>query len=167
VPAASHFVDESVRWVPAEPTRAFAPIQRIGGRTGWYYGDRLWELRGWVDLMLGGVGTRRGRPHPVALAVGDTVDFWRVEAIEPGRRLRLVAEMKLPGTAWLEFDVSPRGSGSVIRQTASFAPAGILGRLYWYSVAPFHRILFPKMLDRIAAAIPGAPPKAHGRAALA
>jgi uncharacterized protein YbjT (DUF2867 family) len=167
VPAASHFVDERVRWVPAEPTRAFAPIQRIGGRTGWYYGDRLWELRGWVDLMLGGVGTRRGRPHPVALAVGDTVDFWRVEAIEPGRRLRLVAEMKLPGTAWLEFDVSPRGSGSVIRQTASFAPAGILGRLYWYSVAPFHRILFPKMLDRIAAAIPGAPPKAHGRAALA
>jgi uncharacterized protein YbjT (DUF2867 family) len=152
------FTDVRTRWVPAPPDRAFIPIQRIGGRTGWYYGDRLWELRGWLDLLIGGVGTRRGRRHPVDLSPGDTIDFWRVEEIDPGRRLRLLAEMKLPGTAWLEFEVTPRGSGSEIRQTASFAPSGLRGRLYWCSVAPFHGILFPKMLEHIAAAVPeGAP----------
>jgi len=151
-------VDERVRWVPAPPERAFAPIQRIGGRTGWYYGDRLWGLRGWLDLMIGGVGTRRGRPHPVELSPGDTIDFWRVEDIEPGRRLRLLAEMKLPGTAWLEFQVAARGDGSEIRQTAMFAPAGVWGRAYWYAVAPFHRVLFPRMLAHIAAAVPPASP---------
>lgn len=150
------FVDERLLWVAAAPEQAFMPIQRIGGRTGWYYGDRLWGLRGWLDLLIGGVGTRRGRRHPVDLAPGDTIDFWRVEAVEPGRRLRLVAEMKLPGTAWLEFEVVPQGAGSRIRQTATFAPDGLLGRVYWYSVAPFHRVLFPKMLARIGAAVPRA-----------
>jgi uncharacterized protein YbjT (DUF2867 family) len=146
--------DERVRWVAAPPERAFAPILRIGGRTGWYYGDRLWELRGWLDTAVGGVGIRRGRRHPSELSPGDTIDFWRVESIEPGRRLRLRAELKLPGTAWLEFAVAARGSGSEIRQTACFAPSGIWGRAYWYAVAPFHRLLFPRMLAQIAAAIP-------------
>lgn len=147
-------VDERVRWVPAPPGQAFVPIQRIGGQTGWYYGNRLWGLRGWMDLMIGGVGRRRGRRHPLDLCPGDTIDFWRVETIEPGRRLRLRAEMRLPGTAWLEFLVTPRGDGSEIRQTASFAPAGLWGRAYWYAVAPFHRVLFPRMLGQIAAAVP-------------
>jgi hypothetical protein len=144
------------------PRRAFAPIQRIGGRTGWYYGDRLWELRGWLDTAVGGVGIRRGRRHPSDLAPGDAIDFWRVESIEPGRRLRLRAEMKLPGTAWLEFAVTPRGRGSEIRQTAFFAPSGIWGRAYWYAVAPFHRVLFPRMLEQIAAAVLGAPEPVGG-----
>ncbi len=153
-PRTTPFVDDRVRRVSASADRAFAPIQRIGGRTGWYYGDRLWGLRGWIDLIIGGVGLRRGRRHPVDLAPGDTIDFWRVEHIEPGRRLRLVAEMKLPGTAWLEFIVTPLPDGAEIRQIASFAPSGIIGRLYWYAVAPFHQLLFPKMLERIAQAIP-------------
>ena len=148
------FTDVRTRWVDAPPERAFAPIQRIGGHTGWYYGDRLWDLRGLLDLLIGGVGTRRGRPHPVELAPGDTIDFWRVAEIVPGHRLRLIAEMKLPGTAWLEFEVTSRGSGSDIRQTASFAPSGLWGRPYWYTVTPFHRVLFPKMLEHIAAAVP-------------
>jgi uncharacterized protein YbjT (DUF2867 family) len=154
-PAAGRVItDVRTRWVDAPTELAFAPIQRIGGETGWYYGDRLWELRGWIDLLVGGVGTRRGRRHPIDLSPGDTIDFWRVEEIVPGRRLRLIAEMKLPGTAWLEFEVTARGSGSEIRQTASFAPSGLWGRPYWYSVAPFHGILFPKMLEHIAAAVP-------------
>ncbi len=156
--------DARALWVDAPPARAFAPIQRIGGRTGWYYGDRLWDLRGWLDLMTGGVGARRGRRHPINLAPGDTIDFWRVEEIEPDRRLRLVGEMKLPGTAWLEFEVVPRGSGCEIRQTASFAPSGIAGRAYWFAVAPFHSVLFPAMLERIARAVP-AEDAAAGRAA--
>jgi uncharacterized protein YbjT (DUF2867 family) len=146
-------VDERVRWVPASPEQAFAPIQRIGGQAGWYYGNHLWRLRGWMDLVIGGVGRRRGRRHPTELLVGDTIDFWRVESIEPGRRLRLRAEMKLPGTAWLEYLVTPRGDGAEIRQTAYFAPTGLWGRAYWYAVAPFHRVLFPRMLEHIAAAV--------------
>jgi uncharacterized protein YbjT (DUF2867 family) len=147
------FVDERVRWVPASPEQAFAPIQRIGGQTGWYYGNRLWRLRGWIDLIIGGVGRRRGRRHRIELSVGDTIDFWRVESIEPGRRLRLRAEMKLPGIAWLEYVVTPRGDGAEIRQTAFFAAAGLWGRAYWYAMAPFHRVLFPRMLEHIAAAV--------------
>lgn len=140
------------RWVEVSvpPDRAFAPIQRIGGRTGWYYGDALWGLRGFMDLLVGGVGTRRGRRHPVDIAPGDTVDFWRVEAIEPGRLLRLVAEMKLPGKAWLQFRVEPSAGGALIRQTAFFEPAGVLGRLYWYAMVPAHALMFRGMLRRIA-----------------
>ena len=149
--------DRRTRWVAAPPERAFVPIQRIGGRTGWYYGDALWELRGWLDLLVGGVGTRRGRRHPIELATGDTVDFWRVEQIVPGYMLRLVAEMKLPGTAWLEFEVVPRAGGAEIRQTATFAPSGPWGRAYWVAVSPFHLVLFPRMLARIAEAVPTAP----------
>ena len=129
---------------------AFAPIQRIGGQTGWYYGNWLWRLRGWLDLLVGGVGMRRGRRDSKELENGDTVDCWRVESLEPNRRLRLVAEMKLPGRAWLEFEVEPTASGSRIRQTAVFDPVGLTGLAYWYSVYPMHEFVFGGMLNGIA-----------------
>jgi hypothetical protein len=94
---------------------------------------------------------RRGRRHPVELAVGDTVDWWRVEAFEPDHLLRLTAEMKVPGRAWLEFEVTPDGAGAVIRQTAEFDPAGLFGLAYWYALYPLHRLIFAGMLRRIAA----------------
>ncbi len=129
---------------------AFRPIRRIGGDNGWYYGDWLWRTRGFLDLLAGGAGMRRGRRNPEDLVVGDTLDFWRVEAYEPNRRLLLAAEMKLPGRAWLEFEVKPSGSGSVIHQTAVFDPVGLLGLLYWYGIYPLHRRVFRGMLREIA-----------------
>ena len=146
------------RWVrvDAAPAAAFEPIRRIGGKTGWYYGDHLWRIRGWLDLVLGGVGMRRGRRHPSDLIAGDMLDFWRVEAIEPPSLLRLVAEMKLPGRAWLQYRVEPDGDGAIIRQTAFFDPDGVVGRLYWYALAPFHQMMFPRMLRGIANAVPAA-----------
>lgn len=146
----SRLVDSRAVQVDAPAGAAFDPIERIGGARGWYYADWLWRLRGFADLVCGGVGMRRGRHHPVSLAVGDTVDFWRVEAIEPGRRLRLVAEMKLPGRAWLEFEVEPAGSGATIRQTAVFDPLGVFGLLYWYGIYPLHALVFAGMLRGIA-----------------
>jgi hypothetical protein len=131
------------------PGAAFAPIRRIGGQTGWYYGDWLWRVRGFLDLLVGGVGMRRGRRNPEDLVVGDTLDFWRVEAYEPNRRLLLAAEMKLPGRAWLEFEVKPSADGSVIHQTAVFDPVGVLGLLYWYGIYPLHRRVFRGMLQEI------------------
>ncbi len=125
---------------------AFAPIQRIGGETGWYYGNFLWKLRGWLDLLVGGVGLCRGRRDPVNLQIGDAVDFWRVEAIEPGHRLRLAAEMRLPGRAWLEFEVTSEGQGSTIRQTAIFDPVGLGGLAYWYALYPMHWLVFAGVL---------------------
>jgi uncharacterized protein YbjT (DUF2867 family) len=143
------------RWVrvPASPAAAFEPIRRIGGKAGWYYGNRLWQIRGWLDLAFGGVGMRRGRRHPTDLVAGDLLDFWRVEAIDPPHLLRLAAEMKLPGRAWLQYRVEPDGDGAVIRQTAFFDPDGIFGRLYWYAFAPAHQIMFPRILRGIANAV--------------
>lgn len=138
--------------VSAPPSRAFRSIQRIGGRTGWYYADWLWTLRGLIDLALGGVGMRRGRRNPEQLAPGDTVDCWRVVEIEPDRRLRLRAEMKLPGRAWLEFVVSETGGGARIRQTAVFFPRGLPGLAYWYGIWPLHALVFSGMLRGIARA---------------
>jgi hypothetical protein len=108
-----------------------------------------------MDLLVGGIGVRRGRAHPVRLRVGDTVDFWRVEAFEPNRRLRLAAEMKLPGRAWLEFEVKEDAQGSTISQTAIFDPVGLWGRLYWYAVCPLHYFVFAGMLKNIARAAEG------------
>lgn len=137
--------------VDAPPAAAFAPIRRIGGAAGWYCLDWLWRLRGAVDLLAGGVGMRRGRRDPDGLATGDVLDCWRVEAYEPNVRLRLAAEMKLPGRAWLEFEVEPRGaSGSTIRQTAVFDPAGLAGLGYWYGIYPLHARIFGGMLRGIA-----------------
>jgi uncharacterized protein YbjT (DUF2867 family) len=156
-PLRKQLVDSRWVWVDVPPEAAFRPIQRIGGRTGWYYGERLWAVRGFMDQAVGGVGLRRGRRHPVDLAPGDTVDFWRVEAVEPDRLLRLVAEMRLPGTGWLQFRVEPSEGGSIIRQTAFFEPRGVLGRVYWYATAPFHQFVFPGMLRRVAAAAAAEP----------
>lgn len=156
VPEASHarlgnrLVDTRTRRVPVPPERAFRPIRRIGGDRGWYYANALWVLRGFWDRLAGGPGLRRGRRDPEALRVGDALDFWRVEAYEPDRRLRLAAEMRLPGRAWLEFEVTPEGDGSVIRQTAIFDPRGLAGLAYWYALYPAHRVIFAGMLRALA-----------------
>jgi uncharacterized protein YbjT (DUF2867 family) len=153
-PAGTRFggklVDARQVRVTVDADRAFEPIARIGGERGWYFGTWLWRIRGAVDLLMGGVGMRRGRRDPEAPAVGDTVDFWRVEAYEPGRRLRLAAEMKVPGRAWLEFEVVPDAGGAVVHQTAVFAPAGLFGLIYWYGLLPIHEAIFGGMLRRIA-----------------
>lgn len=148
----SRLVDSRTILVNASPEMAFEPIRRIGGHTGWYYGDWLWSLRGFLDLLVGGVGVRRGRRDPERLRAGDAVDFWRVEHYEPPHRVRLCAEMKLPGRAWLEFEVTPCEQGSRIRQTAIFDPLGILGLSYWYGIYPLHQIVFAGMLRNIGRA---------------
>lgn len=145
----SRIVDSRVAQVPVPPTVAFAPIRRIGGTTGWYYADWLWRLRGLLDLLCGGVGIRRGRRDPEQLKVGDTVDWWRVETFEPDRRLHLWAEMKLPGRAWLEFEVEGDVHSSTIRQTAIFDPVGLSGLAYWYLLYPLHHLIFSGMLRGI------------------
>jgi hypothetical protein len=120
--------------------------------TGWYYADWLWTLRGWLDLLVGGVGMRRGRRDPEHVAAGDVIDCWRVEAVEPGRRLRLLAEMTLPGRAWLTFEVAPQDGGARITQTATFDPVGLAGLAYWYGIWPLHELVFRGMLRGIARA---------------
>lgn len=151
----TRLVDSRTLRVSSSPAAAFAPIRRIGGANGWYFAGALWRLRGFLDILAGGVGMRRGRRNPETLTVGDTLDFWRVEAFEPDRRLSLVAEMKLPGRAWLQFEVEPTDAGpdfhkSNIRQTAIFDPAGLGGLVYWYALYPAHRWIFTGMLRAIA-----------------
>ncbi len=148
----SRLVDSRTAAVDLPPEQAFAPIRRIGGRTGWYYGDWLWSVRGFLDLLCGGVGVRRGRRDPDSLCVGDALDFWRVELYEPPHRLRLCAEMKLPGRAWLEFEVTGDEQRSTIRQTAIFDPVGLAGLLYWYGIYPLHQFVFAGMLRNLVRA---------------
>ncbi len=136
--------------VSVSPAKAFAAIRRLGGANGWYYADWLWEIRLFMERLAGGVGRRRRR-DPEAIAVGDAIDCWRVEAYEPDRRIRLALELRQPGQGWLEFVVSPNGSGSVIRQTAEYNPLGILGKVHWFLVSPLHNLMFPGMLRGIAA----------------
>jgi hypothetical protein len=135
--------------VPVSIEQAFSPVRRIGGPTGWYYASFLWRVRGWFDLLLRGPGMRRGRRDPENPIVGDTLDFWRVEEYERNHVLRLSAEMKLPGRAWLQFEVEPTDSGSRIHQTAIFEPSGLLGPLYWYGLYPVHKAIFAGMLRNI------------------
>ena len=166
--------------VRATPARAFEVIGELGGATGWLRLNWAWQLRGLIDRLVGGVGMRRGRRDPRELRVGDAVDFWRVEAIEPGRLVRLRAEMRVPGRAWLEFQVkgeaeaggaaepgragvapgAESGAGAAgggagdtlttIVQTAYFAPKGLFGVLYWYSLYPIHGLIFGGMIRAIA-----------------
>jgi len=150
----NRLVDARSARVAHPPERAFLPILRLGGKNGWYYGAWLWRLRGWLDLLVGGVGMRRGRRDPKNLVPGDPLDCWRVEVCEPPTRLLLAAEMKLPGRAWLEFEVTPDHGGSVIRQTAVFDPVGLLGLAYWYAAYPLHQFVFAGMLRGIARAMP-------------
>ncbi len=153
----NRLVDSRCITCAAAPEAVFAVVERLGGATGWYYADFLWTLRGWLDLLLGGVGMRRGRPDPDHVRVGDTLDCWRVEAVQPGQRLRLAAEMKLPGRAWLEFEVQPDGDQSRLRQTATFDPLGLWGLAYWYGVWPLHQLVFAGMLRGLASAATRAP----------
>ena len=149
----TRLVNTRTATVAAPPDAAFAPIRRIGGETGWYSANALWKLRGFLDLLAGGVGVRRGRWHPDDLAVGDAVDWWRVESYEPGRRVKFYAEMRLPGRAWLEFEVTPApNGGSIIRQTAEFDPIGLAGLIYWYALWPAHACVFRGMIRGIAKA---------------
>jgi uncharacterized protein YbjT (DUF2867 family) len=151
-PGRALLINEQTTRVPLPAAEAFAPIRRIGGSTGWYFGGALWKLRGLIDLMIGGVGMRRGRPDPETPLPGSTLDFWRVELYEPGRRLRLFAEMRVPGRAWLEFRAQPEGPSTVLSQVAQFEPRGFAGLLYWYLLWPLHEVIFRGMLRRIAAA---------------
>jgi uncharacterized protein YbjT (DUF2867 family)/uncharacterized protein YndB with AHSA1/START domain len=139
------------RPVSAPPERVFEIFSGIGGERGWFFMNSAWRLRGALDRMIGGVGLRRGRRDPDRLRVGDALDFWRVEAVEPGHLIRLRAEMKVPGKAWLEFQADARedGQGAVVTQTAFFAPKGLWGLLYWYALYPLHGIIFSGLIRQI------------------
>ena len=146
VPVNGCFKDVRVRQAE-DPALALQRIWSIGGKTGWYYGRFLWQIRGIMDQMVGGVGMRRGRKSDSEIFAGDALDFWRVLiANKQGRRLLLYAEMKLPGEAWLEFRMDDQ---NVLTQTATFRPLGLFGRIYWYSVLPFHGFIFRGMIDNI------------------
>lgn len=137
------------------PEKLWEVVEGVGGENGWYSLPLAWEVRGWMDRAVGGVGLRRGRRDPHHLYNGEALDFWRVEEIDRGKLLRLRAEMKVPGGAWLEFKVSPDGAGSRLDQRAVFFPKGLFGRLYWYSVLPFHGVIFQSMVNNITKAAQG------------
>ena len=142
-------VERDRRAVNASAEQVYSIIAGLGGAQGWPALNWAWHLRGWVDRLLGGVGMRRGKAG--ALRVGEVLDFWRIEAVEAGKLLRLRAEMKLPGKAWLQFQVEPQSDGySDLIQTALFEPRGLGGVLYWYGLYPVHRLIFSRMIRRIA-----------------
>ncbi|MEJ2287480.1 MAG: SDR family oxidoreductase [Deinococcales bacterium] len=144
-------IDRRSRTVAASAACAYEVLVRQGGDRGWYAYDGLWRLRGWLDRLQGGVGMRRGRRDPDTLLPGDPLDFWRVESVEPARYLQLRAEMKLPGRAWLRYDVEALpGIGCRVTQTATFEPHGLAGFLYWWALYPFHRLMFPALLQAVA-----------------
>lgn len=138
-------VDSYHRILPYEPGEVFAPIRCIGGKNGWYGFNWMWRVRGAMDRLIGGVGLRRGRRDPFDMREGDAIDFWRVEKYVQDRLLLLYAEMKLPGRAWLYFEVGPHKDGSEVRMTAVFDPIGVWGRIYWFLIYPFHYLVFNSM----------------------
>jgi uncharacterized protein YbjT (DUF2867 family)/uncharacterized protein YndB with AHSA1/START domain len=143
--------EQRQRVVSAPPSAVYRIFTGLGGKRGWLCMNWAWRARGVMDRMIGGVGMRRGRRDPDKLRAGDALDFWRVEAVEPGRLLRLRAEMKVPGKAWLQFQVTARDDGkSLLSQTAFFAPKGLMGWLYWYALYPLHGLIFSGLIDRIA-----------------
>jgi hypothetical protein len=149
-------VEHRQRRVAAAPDAVFRTIMGLGGRRGWLYMDWAWRIRGFADRVLGGVGLRRGRRDPDDLRVGDALDFWRVEAVEPGHLVRLRAEMMVPGEAWLQFQVAPDdGGGTRLSQTAFFASRGLAGWLYWYALYPVHGLIFSGLIRRVAEAAEG------------
>ncbi|MCU0635275.1 MAG: SDR family oxidoreductase [Gemmatimonadaceae bacterium] len=147
-------------YVPRPPEQVFRAFCRVGGEQGWLAYNWMWRARGWIDSLVGGPGLRRGRRDPETLLPGDAVDFWRVELVEPARLLRLRAEMKVPGKAWLQFTAMPEGEGTRFIQTALYAPRGLLGLLYWWAMIPAHAFIFTDMARAIArlAMGEGAPP---------
>lgn len=154
------------RIVRAPPGAVYRAFSGLGGERGWLFADWLWQVRGLMDRAVGGVGLRRGRRDPDDLRAGDTVDFWRVEVAEPPSILRLRAEMRVPGLAWLQFEARPAPEGTLLVQTAFFEPRGLLGIAYWYSLYPVHQVLFSRLVERIGRlaeagagrAPPGPPP---------
>lgn len=161
----SLYDDQRELAVDAPPGALWRVVEGIGGENGWYSFPLAWAVRGWLDRLAGGVGLRRGRRDAAHLRVGDSLDFWRVEEIEPGRLLRLRAEMRLPGLAWLEMRVSTGADGRTrYRQRALFHPRGLLGQAYWWSVSPFHAIVFGGMARNIARAAASTAASAPGRA---
>ena len=144
------YKDTRIKTTDASIASLWSSIEKIGGDNGWYGSDLLWYLRGVLDRMIGGVGLRRGRRDPLHLRVGDSLDFWRVESLEPEQSLKLYAEMILPGKAWLEFKINklPNGKSQVI-QEASYLPRGLGGQLYWFAILPFHGLVFPTMIRNI------------------
>jgi uncharacterized protein YbjT (DUF2867 family) len=147
------YTDLREKCTSAKPAELWRVIESIGGDNGWYSFPLAWAVRGWMDKLVGGVGLRRGRRDPRRLHTGDVLDFWRVERIDSGRFLRLRAEMRVPGRAWLEMTAEPTDDGgSVYRQRAIFFPRGLGGRLYWISILPFHGIIFSGMANRMVAA---------------
>ncbi|MEO8126483.1 MAG: SDR family oxidoreductase [Bryobacteraceae bacterium] len=145
------FRDERETTIDAPAKAVFRAVCRLGGGNGWYAADWLWRVRGWLDVLAGGPGLRRGRRHPESVSYGEALDFWRVVGFERDARLTLRAEMKLPGQALLEFRIEPVSAHQcVLRQIALFKPRGLAGLLYWYAVAPFHGIVFKGMLKGIS-----------------
>lgn len=149
--------------VDATPDRLFAAFSSLGGEKGWMRWNFAWKIRGWIDRLAGGPGLRRGRRDPRVLLAGEALDFWRVEKIEPARLLRLRAEMKVPGRAWLQWEVIPQGNRSKLVQTAIFEPRGLSGVLYWYALYPLHGRIFSDLARAIADEAEDAG-KDHGRA---
>jgi uncharacterized protein YbjT (DUF2867 family) len=150
VPDFGCYIDRHEEEITTQLKDVVENIWSIGGERGWYYANWLWILRGFLDKLCGGIGLRRGRTNPTEIHAGDALDFWRViTADRQARRLLLFAEMKLPGEAWLEFHVLEKTGKYVLRQTATFRPKGLLGRMYWYSVLPFHKFIFKGMLQNI------------------
>jgi hypothetical protein len=144
-------IEQRQRVVAAPPSVIYREFAALGGQKGWLVLNWLWHLRGIVDRLVGGVGFRRGRRHPTDIRIGDAVDFWRVEAIEPGRLLRFRAEMKVPGRAWLQFKAEPMHSHETqLVQTAFFAPKGLFGLLYWYVLYPIHGFIFSRLIRKLA-----------------
>jgi uncharacterized protein DUF2867 len=145
------FLDQRSINIGADSSKVFAAVCRVGGGHGWYAGDVLWRIRGWMDQLVGGPGLRRGRRHPEDVEFGEALDFWRVVGIQRDSSLLLHAEMKLPGTAQLEFRLNPSGDDTTTKltMTARFRPRGLVGIMYWYSVMPLHSIVFGGMLKGI------------------
>jgi hypothetical protein len=160
----SLYTDRRELAVDAPPGALWRVIEGIGGENGWYSFPSAWALRGRLDRLVGGVGLRRGRRDAARLRVGDSLDFWRVEDIEPGHLLRLRAEMRLPGLAWLElYAEAGAGGRSRYRQRALFHPHGLLGQVYWWSISPFHALVFGGMARNIAKAAARADVPARAR----
>lgn len=144
------FIERRQALLDLDPEAVFRSYMGIGGERGWLYMDWAWGIRGWMDKAVGGVGLRRGRRHPDEVYAGESLDFWRVEQVEPDRLLRLRAEMKLPGKAWLEFKSEPKDDKTLFTVTAYFAPYGLFGFLYWYAMWIPHRFIFDGLTDRLA-----------------
>jgi uncharacterized protein YbjT (DUF2867 family) len=144
------FVETRQKLLDLSPEAVFRSYAGIGGERGWLYMDWAWGIRGWLDKAVGGVGLRRGRRHPDEIWQGESLDFWRVEEVEKNRLLRLRAEMKLPGKAWLQFESQPQDGKTLLTVTAYFAPYGLFGFLYWYAMWPFHKFIFDGLTNRVA-----------------